>query len=158
MINTENLSDTNHSLNLANWIKYVPLVYYPWGLQSAAIRFKNSLQENSKNHIMVEDIIAASHNGIVAWEKNSIVQPILLQGHDDNIKTFERWKIIKKLFNEKNIDYYEVFSNEGNILSKIICLIYMFDFSTIYHSVINGIDPSPVIPIDYVKSKLSLSI
>jgi len=158
LINTENLSNTNTSINLASWIKQIPLVYYPWGLQSAAIRFKNSLQENSKNHVMIEDIIEACHNGIVAWEKTSNIQPILLQGHDDNIKTIERWKIIKKMFDEKNINYFEIFSDKGNILSKIICLIYMFDFSTIYHSVINGIDPSPVIPIDYVKSKLSLSI
>ena len=107
---------------------------------------------------MIEYIIEACHNGIVAWEKTSNIQPILLQGHDDNIKTIERWKIIKKMFDEKNINYFEIFSDKGNILSKIICLIYMFDFSTIYHSVINGIDPSPVIPIDYVKSKLSLSI
>ncbi len=155
LINTKNLSNTNPSLNLAYWIKNIPIVYYPWGLQSAAIRFKNSLQENSKNHILIEDIIEASHNGIVAWEKNSNVQPILLQGHDDNIKTIERWKIIKKVFDEKNIDYHEVFSGNGNILSKLVCLIYMFDFSSIYHSVINGIDPSPVNPIDFIKSHLS---
>ena len=59
---------------------------------------------------------------------------------------------------EKNINYYEVFSGKGNILSKLLCLIYMFDFSSIYHSVINGIDPSPVNPIDFIKRHLSVGI
>ena len=157
LVNTGNLSSTNISLNLGYWIKNIPLVYYPWGLQSAAIRFKNSLQENSKNHIMIEDVIEACHNGIVAWEKNSKIQPILLQGHDDNVKTIERWKILKNMFLEKNIEYYEIFSVSGNILSKLVSLIYLFDFSTIYHSIINNIDPTPVIPIDYVKNKLTTS-
>ena len=40
----------NSSLNLAEWLSNIPLIYYPGGLQSAAIRFKNSLQENSKLH------------------------------------------------------------------------------------------------------------
>ena len=46
-------------------------MYYPAGLQAAAIRFKNSMQENAKSHIITEDIIEACHNGIVAW-KNQI--------------------------------------------------------------------------------------
>ena len=49
-----------------------PIIYYPWGLHSAAIRFKNSLQENAKIHVFSEDIIESSHNGIVAWEKRKI--------------------------------------------------------------------------------------
>ena len=43
-------------------------------------------------HAIVEDVVEASHNGIVAWENKSQVFPILLQGEDDNIKTKERWK------------------------------------------------------------------
>ena len=157
IINTDNLTDTNPSLNLAYWIKEIPLVYYPWGLHSAAIRFKNSLQENSKNHIIIEDIIEACHNGVVAWEKNSNIQPILLQGHEDNPKTIERWKFIKEMFLEKKIEYHEIFSENGNILSKLVCLIYLLDFSSIYHAVINKIDPTPVTPIDEIKKKLSFS-
>ena len=35
----------------------------------------------------MEDVIEASHNGIVAWENIANVQPILVEGQDDNIKT-----------------------------------------------------------------------
>jgi len=86
---SNNLTEDNISLKLADWIKGIPLIYYPWGLQSAAIRFKNSLQENSKIHVITEDVIESCHNGIVAWKKNSNVQPILIRGNDDHIKTIE---------------------------------------------------------------------
>jgi hypothetical protein len=34
-------------------------------------------------------------------------------------------------------------------------LIYLFDYVSVYHSVISGIDPSPVSAIDFIKERLS---
>ena len=154
-ISSNNLNENNTSLNLAKWITGIPVLYYPWGLQSAAIRFKNSLQENSKLHVVTEDVIEACHNGIVSWERNSNMQPILIQGHDDYFKTIERWKILKEFFNSKQIEYKEISSVNGNIISKLVNLIYLLDYASIYHSVISGIDPSPVSSIDFIKEHLS---
>ena len=153
-IDSQNLNTKNEALSLAEWINKIPIIYYPWGLQSAAIRFKNSMQENAKKHILFEDVIEASHNGIVSWEIPSIVQPILMQGKDDHNKTRERWKIIKEFFREKEIDYKEIFSVDGSILSKLVCLIYTLDMTSIYNAVIGKIDPSPVNSIDFIKNKL----
>ena len=152
---SNNLNENNTALNLAKWITGTPVLYYPWGLESAAIRFKNSLQENSKLHVMAEDIIEVCHNGVVSWEKDSIMQPILIQGHDDYSKTKERSKILKEFFNSKQIEYKEISSVKGSIISKIINLIYLLDYVSIYHSVISGIDPSPVSAIDFIKERLS---
>jgi len=155
-IQSKNLTEKNIALNIAKQIIGIPLIYYPWGLQAAAIRFKNSLQENTKMHAITEDVIEACHNGIVAWDEKSNVNPILIQGTDDYIKTKERWKILKELFKEKNIEYNEIYSKKGNILSKIINLIYVLDYSTIYKAVLLGIDPTPVGPINFVKNKLKI--
>jgi len=146
-VSSSNLSDSNPSLELAKWITGIPLIYYPWGLNAAAIRFKNSLQENSKLHAITEDIIEACHNGIVSWGKPSLVQPILLEGRDDYVKTKERWEIIKDYFHGEKIGYKEIISVEGNILSKLINLIYLLDYTSIYHSVLSETDPSPIDPI-----------
>ena len=154
-ISSSNLSDNNPAISLAEWISEIPLIYYPWGLQAASIRFKNSLQENAKIHAISEDIIEACHNGVVSWEKASIIKPILIQGDDDYIKTKERWKIIKEFFEVKNIDYKEIYSVKGNILSKLINLVYLLDYSTIYKAILSDIDPTPVEAIDFVKKKIN---
>jgi len=156
-ITSHNLSDSNPSVNLANWITGIPIIYYPHGLQSIATRFKSSLQENAKTHAIIEDVIEASHNGIVSWEKPSVVQPILIQGQDDYIKTKERFDIIKEFFTENNIDFKIINSVSGNILTKTVSLMYMLDYTTIYRAVLSKIDPSPVSSIDYIKNKLSIS-
>lgn len=154
MISSYNITKNNPALELAEWINGIPLIYYPWGLSAAAVRFKNSLQENAKSHAMMEDIIEASHNGIVSWERASNVKPILLEGQDDYVKTKERWKIIKEYFQENRIDYKEVFSVKGSILSKLVNLIYLLDYSTIYLAVLSKIDPSPTRSIKFVKDRI----
>ena len=153
-ISSENLTESNDSLKLAQFVKEIPCLYYPAGLQSAAIRFKNSLQENAKMHVIAEDVIESCHNGIVAWKKNSDVYPILIKGQDDYIKTKERWSILEEFFDKKGIKYFSINSVNGNILSKIMNLVYIFDYATVYFSILNSIDPSPVDAIDYIKSRL----
>ena len=153
-ISYNNLNENNPSLELAKWINGIPLIYYPWGLEAAAIRFKNSLQENAKLHAITENVIEACHNGIVAWERPSNIKPILIEGYDDYVKTKERWTILKEYFDSKNIDYKEVTSIRGNILSKLINLIYLLDFSSIYYAILLKIDPTPIDSINFVKSRL----
>jgi len=154
-ISSANLNNKNPSLKLAEWISEIPVIYYPFGLQAAAIRFKNSLQENAKKHAMVEDVIEAGHNDIVSWEKQANIQPILLEGEDDYIKTKERWNIMKEYFEINKIDYRVIHSVKGSIISKLINLIYLLDYSTIYLAVLSKVDPSPTKSIDFIKDRLS---
>ena len=154
-ISSQNLTDSNPAINFAYWIPEIPLVYYPHGLQSAAIRFKSSLQENAKSHVIIEDVIEACHNGIVSWEKPSNVKPVLIEGIDDYVKTKQRWKIIKDYLKQKNIDYREIHSIEGNILSKLVHLFYLFDYTSIYNAIIHKTDPTPVKSIEFVKNRLT---
>ena len=153
-ISSTNLDDSNPSVNLANWITGTPVIYYPHGLETVAIRFKNSLQENAKTHAISENVVESSHNGIVSWERPSSMVPIMIEGKDDHIKTKERWKILREYFEVNNIKYNEIQSVDGNILSKVMCLIYTLDYSTIYYAVQLGIDPSPIWSIDFIKDRL----
>jgi glucose/mannose-6-phosphate isomerase len=153
-INSLNLTNNNISLNLAKWITNIPIIYYPNGLYAGAIRFKNILQENSKIHAIAEDIIESCHNGIVSWEKKSDIKPILIQGKDDHVTTKEKWKIIKEYFDKNKIEYKEIISIEGSILSKIVNLIYILDYCSIYNSILTKTDPTPVKSIDFIKSRV----
>ena len=153
-INSNKITNDNPAIQIAEWIKNIPVIYYPWGLEPVAIRFKNSLQENSKIQAVVEDVIESCHNGIVTWDKKNDFQPILIRGQEDYEKTKERWEIFKEFFDRKNIKYNEITSEEGNILTKIICLIYLLDYASIYLAVKLRVDPTPVDAIDFIKSKL----
>ena len=154
-INTSNLNDDNPSLNLAMKLTGTPMIYYPWGLHASAIRFKNSLQENAKLHAMAEDMMESTHNGIVAWRKHSTLKPILIQGRDDYTKTGERWMILKEFFKSKEISYLDIFSCHGGILSKLVYLIYLLDYSTLYKAFLLKQDPTPIPGIDFIKKRIT---
>ena len=153
-ISTKNLTESNPSLALAKWLDTIPMIYYPLGLQVSAIRFKNSIQENTKSHAMIEDIMEASHNGIMAWETPSTVQPILLRGKNDSDKTKQRLDVFVKYFKKNNIKHKEIISVEGNIITKIVNLIYVLDYVAIYLAIKRKKNPTPVNSIIYIKSKL----
>lgn len=48
-IASSNLDTNNPSLELAEWLAGIPMIYYPWELKVATIRFKNSLQEKCQD-------------------------------------------------------------------------------------------------------------
>ena len=152
-IGSDNLTGSNPALDLASWLEDIPMIYYPWGFKAAATRFKNSLQENAKAHAMMEDVLEASHNGIVAWEAPSPVQPVLLQGPDDNHKTKERWRIFEEYFEANSIRYRAVRASEGHIMTKLVNLVYLLDYCSIYLAVLRGVDPTPVGSIDFIKER-----
>ena len=61
-------------------------------------------------------------------------------------------KIVKRVKN--NVEYFEVIATQSNILSKLMYMIYMFDYSSIYLAIKNKVDPSPVSSIDFIKSRI----
>ena len=143
----------NPARDLAGWLSGMPVVYYPWGFKAAATRFKNSLQENAKTHAMTEDVLEASHNGIVAWESASPARPVLIQGPDDDPKTKERWRVFEEYFEARAIPYRTVRAVDGHILTKLVNLIYLLDYTTIYLAGMRGVDPTPVDSIGFVRER-----
>ena len=154
-ISTKNLIKNNPAVELAEWLTEVPVIYYPHGLESSAIRFKNSLQENAKMHVITENVVEACHNGIVAWEKKSKLKPIFIKGEKDYSKTIERWEILKEYFKSKSVDYYEINAEGNNIIAKIVYLIYFLDYVSLYKAILFKMDPTPVKAIDFIKDKIN---
>ena len=83
------------------------------------------------------------------------IRPILIHGADDHQKTKERWAVLKEFFAERGIEHNDIHSVDGNILGKMINLIYLLDYSTIYRAVMSGTDPTPVEPIEFIKRRLA---
>ena len=156
LIKSSNMSGENTALKLAAQMSGLPVIYYPWGFQAAAIRFKNSLQENAKMHAIIEDVVEAGHNGIMAWEAPSEAQPILLRGADDNRMTKERWEIFREYFDGRDIPYITINSVGSHIMTKLACLVYELDYASIYLAAMRGVNPTSVGSIKYVRKRAGL--
>ena len=62
--------------------------------------------------------------------------------------------IIKKLLSKQGVEYKEIKSVNGGILSKLVNLVYLLDYTTLYLAIKFNIDPTPVKTIEYIKNRI----
>jgi glucose/mannose-6-phosphate isomerase len=122
-------------------------------LISAGIRFKNSLNENSKLHCLSESIMEASHNEIVpfTFHNNFQSRVLLLSWSKDSTDITNRFGKFKILFKRIKQPFMQINMDKRNLLDAIVCSIYTLDFASIYMAVSRKIDPSPTPAIDILK-------
>lgn len=122
-------------------------------------RWRTQLAENSKslssNHVFPE----LTHNEIVGWdfpkELLDYFTVIILRDKGDNPRIAKRMDITASIIKQKAKNVIEVFSEGDELLSRIFSLIYIGDFVSFYLAILNGIDPTPVDKITYLKKKLA---
>ncbi|MEM3383136.1 MAG: bifunctional phosphoglucose/phosphomannose isomerase [Nitrososphaerales archaeon] len=134
----------------------LPLIYGSNLNRAVAIRFKNVLNENAKMHAIVDVIPELCHNEIVAWEgiKNKTFRSIFLRYKGEPPEVRVRFEILKELIKDAGFDVFEIWSRGNDCLSKIISLLYVLDFSSLYMAILRGFDPSPTINIKRMKDGL----
>ena len=49
---------------------------------------------------------------------------------------------------------HEVWSEGDSLLARVLSVIYLGDYVSLYLAYLNGVDPMPVRVIDYLKNKL----
>jgi glucose/mannose-6-phosphate isomerase len=146
--------EDNPSSNLAKFMSGIPICYYSPKLLSVALRFKNDFQENCKKHAMIEEIAESCHNSINAWEQPSNVNPILLRKEDDDPLIKKQFDVVIEYYKSKGIQYMEVFAPKGNLLSAIINTAYHMGYATILRAIHDGIDPTDIPAIRFIKARL----
>ena len=63
--------------------------------------------------------------------------------------------VVKSLIAEKGVEVIELFSKDGDLLSRMFSQIQFGDFVSYYLALLNEIDPTPIYMIDYLKNELS---
>jgi glucose/mannose-6-phosphate isomerase len=148
-------NDDNIAKQLAWQLKDSMTVTYtsPY-CKSIGTRFKNSLNENAKCLSITADIIEASHNEIVAWSREKNCKPILIKDPRDSEAIDRRFAMFGEILRSYNNEIYEFPLFADDTLANIIASIYVLDYTTIYLSVLRGIDPLPIEPIIRLKSTM----
>jgi glucose/mannose-6-phosphate isomerase len=151
--------DVSEELNTAKQISHFlaegfPFCYSSPSLISAATRFKNSLNENTKMHCIRESILEASHNEIVPFTFNHNSQTpkvIHLRWSQDPRVVSERFDRVHTLFEKVVHSVMEISVTEVDLISALISAIYILDLSTIYLAITKNTDPSPTPAIQILK-------
>ena len=96
---------------------------------------------------------------IQSWGKNkdNKITSIVLRDENESKEQKERFESLNTLLIKINIKPLEVHTEGKTQLGKIINLIYLLDYISLYLAILKEIDPTPTPHIDEVKNRLKKS-
>ncbi len=158
-INKEIEYEKNIAKQIANDILELdnpPTIYSGQTLYAPGYRFKASLNENSKiraQHILLPELC---HNEIQSWGKNpdNKITSIFLRDDNESPEQKERFESLSQLLIKMDITPLEIFTEGKTKLGRIINMIYLLDYVSLYLAILKNIDPTPTPNIDEIKKLL----
>jgi glucose/mannose-6-phosphate isomerase len=138
----------------------LPIIYSSADrFDSVNVRWRGQLSENSKVLAYGHTLPEMNHNELVGWKvlkKNmSGMVVIFLQDKEDHKRVQLRMKIMDGIVKEYASEVIHVFSEGKSLLTRMFSLIYLGDWTSYYLALLNGVDPTPVKVIDYLKNELA---
>jgi len=134
-----------------------------WGSASrsetAAMRWKTQINENSKCPVYFNTFPELDHNEIVGFEMPQDLLArmvvIILRDPSDHARVQKRMEISMRIIKDKVKKIIEVQSSGESFLAKYYSLSYIGDYASYYLALEYGINPTPVKTIDYLKTELA---
>ena len=118
------------------------VVYASPGALSAAVHFKNSMNENAKVPVLVEAYPELFHNGIETWRVSGNRAVILLRGPREGAEVEEKAVGLKRMLEEVGVPVAE-FRPEGGELATLLSWCLELDLASVYLAVLKKRDPTP---------------
>ncbi len=152
-------AEKNEAKKLAKRIEgKIPIVYGHSIYNAVANRWHTQFNENSEVLSWYGAFPEMNHNEIVGWkgdENRDDFMPIFLRDEKEPENINNRIEITKKLVFEDEVDdMAEVWTDADTQLARILYLVYLGDYVSIYLALLRGKDPSPVKIIDELKSEI----
>ncbi len=135
------------------------IVIYGGGmLCGVARRWKTQFNENAKAWAFVELLPEAGHNAIAGlqWPKpmGKNTCGVLLNTLSLHPRIKLRYQVIEELLGKAGVECRTVDGEGQSLLAQMLSAVMFGDYTSYYLALLNGEDPSPVPPLDYLKSRL----
>jgi glucose/mannose-6-phosphate isomerase len=128
-------------------------------LDSAALRFRNQIEENAKamasHHLLPE----MNHNEILGWEFPKTLIPksacVFLRDPRDHPRIQLRMEFTRDLVRRRGAPAFEIRSEGRSRLARLFSVIFLGDWISFYLALLYGVDPTPVVVIESLKKQLA---
>jgi glucose/mannose-6-phosphate isomerase len=138
----------------------LPIVYGTEGISSAlSYRLKCEINENGKTPCWWHNFAELNHNETVGWERLSGITK------DFTVITFRDPDETPKIRARIDVTLDQLANNVGSIiqipvegrskLAKALSTLYLGDIASVYHGILTGVDPTPVVKIESLKKELA---
>jgi glucose/mannose-6-phosphate isomerase len=153
--------DRNPARELARRIgRTIPLIYGMGGLgATAALRWKQSMNENAKVPAFWNQYPELDHNEICGWGQHGDVTRqmftlIELRHGLEHERLRQRSDVSKQLIEEAVVQILEVEAGGEGRLAQVLDLIHLGDWASCYLALDSDVDPGPIDAITQLKAAL----
>ncbi len=150
----------NLSIQIAEKIHdKIPIFYVSQDFEVVYVRWKGQMSENGKSLAYGNCFPEMNHNEIEGWrhpvELLDKLHVILIRDKFDHPRVQRRMEITRELIESYPDGITEIRSRGKGILARLLSLIYIGDFVSLYLAVLNEENPTPVERIGVLKSRLA---
>jgi len=138
----------------------LPIIYGSEGIYTAlAYRLKCEINENGKTPCWWHNFSELNHNETVGWERLANITAqfsvIIFRNPDESPKMRTRIEVIKDQIKENVGKVIEIPAEGKSKLARALSTMYLGDIASVYHALLTGVDPTPVVKIESLKKELA---
>jgi len=137
----------------------LPVVYGAGFLAPVANRWKTQFNENSKHWSFFEVMPELNHNAVVGLgipqAVRDLVTVLMLRSDEDHPRVQVRWVVTQQLLRREGVAVEVLRGRGASKLAHVLSLIHLGDYVSFYLAMLNGVDPTPVETIAFLKQRLA---
>jgi glucose/mannose-6-phosphate isomerase len=135
----------------------VPVVHGAGATAAVAQRWRTQINENAKAAAFWSELPEADHNEICAWERGRDAAPLVgvfLVDPDQHPRVHSRIELTAAEVERAGAPVISVEARGDSRLERVLSLVLLGDLVSVYLAVLEGVDPTPVEPIERFKAAL----
>jgi glucose/mannose-6-phosphate isomerase len=135
----------------------VPIVHGAGPTVAPARRWRAQLNENAKVLAFSSELPEANHNEICVWDRGRRAAPlagVFLEDPDQHPRIGRRIELTAAEVERAGGPVIRVRARGETRLERVLSLVLLGDLVSVYLAVLEGVDPTPVEPIERLKAAL----
>lgn len=134
------------------------IVYSGPKLWPAANKFKICINENSKNTAWANQYPEFNHNEFIGWTSHPVEKPfaiVEIRSDLEHERIQKRFEATERLLSGKRPHPFVIKPKGETLIAQLLWTVGFADLTSIYLSLLNGLDPTPVDLVEKLKAELN---
>jgi glucose/mannose-6-phosphate isomerase len=127
-------------------------------MDACAYRWRSQIEENAKHLAFHHVLPEMNHNELVGWRfPEGVLREVgvvFLRDRGDHPQVQRRFTLTRGVIGPVAGSLDEVWSRGESLLCRVLSILYLGDFVSLYMAYLNRVDPTPVSVIDTFKRAL----
>jgi glucose/mannose-6-phosphate isomerase len=135
----------------------IPVVHGAGPTAAAARRWKTQVNENASAAAFASELPEANHNEICGWERGRAGAPlagVFLEDPDQHPRVHRRIDLTAAEVERAGAPVVRVEARGDSRLERVLSHVLLGDLVSVYLAALDGVDPTPVEPIERIKAAL----